>query len=272
MPHKLGRLRRGHDNRFPHYSAMRYAAKKKLIQIPPQEDWSAKMPPNLGMMLNDQLGNCVIACAYHAIQLWTFIITGQMVTQPNTLVRQAYSEVTGYDPNAPLDADGNNPTDQGTNMQDFLKYWLTKGLPVTNQIDPTGRHKLLAFFELDPRNLNDIDLASYETGIVSLGFNVPAYLMESDPPPTVWDLDPSLDNTILGGHCVGRPGFNAPAKSSNIVSWGSHGYSMTDSFWAHTVDEAYALVDPLWIDAKNQTPLGLTKEQCVACMQPIAVG
>ena len=56
-----------------------------------------------------------------------------------------YSAVTGYDPKTPLDADGNNPTDLGTNTRDGLNYRQKTGL-----IDTAGkRHRIGAYVSLE---------------------------------------------------------------------------------------------------------------------------
>lgn len=259
---KLGRLPRKYDQRVPHYSSLRLAAKQ--VKLPDSNDWSAKMPADLGMMLNDQVGDCVIAYCYHAIQVWSFNATGKMLTNADQYVGQAYTEITGWNPDDPT-------TDNGTNVQDALTYWVQTGLPVDPTLVPGGRHKLLAFVELDPRNVHDVSLAAYETGNVCDGWDVPAYIMANAPNiPLLWDLDPDGDNSVDGGHCTGAPGFATSAGRINQISWGSHAYEMTDRFWLSQVDEAYALVDGLWLTQTNATPLGLTVAQLEAAMQAIA--
>lgn len=64
---KLGRLHRTYDARIPHMSAL--VAGQTLPPPPPSVDWTSGMPRNLGMMLNDTLGDCTCAAVYHAIQV-----------------------------------------------------------------------------------------------------------------------------------------------------------------------------------------------------------
>ena len=51
---------------------------------PPSADWT-KGITSWGMMLNDTLGDCTIAGAAHAIQVWT-ANTGSMVTVPDSTI------------------------------------------------------------------------------------------------------------------------------------------------------------------------------------------
>src|SRR5580693_1812272 len=85
--YKLGRLHRTYDSRIPHLSAL--IAGQTLTPPPPAVDWSKGMPANLGMMLNQTLGDCTCAAVYHAMQVWTFN-TGKMVTQPDSDVEKLY--------------------------------------------------------------------------------------------------------------------------------------------------------------------------------------
>src|SRR5579862_7669629 len=93
--YKLGRTARGHDPRIPHFSAL--AAGKVLPPIPPAHDWSTGMPSDLGMMMNDTLGDCTCAAVYHARQVWT-ANTGGIVTEPDSDVEMLYEKACGYKP------------------------------------------------------------------------------------------------------------------------------------------------------------------------------
>ncbi|HEY4152151.1 MAG TPA: hypothetical protein VGM38_02405 [Pseudolysinimonas sp.] len=245
---RLGRQPRERDPRFPHMSAI-MAGRRSLV-MPPPIDWSSKMPPDLGMMLNDQLGDCTCAAIYHLIQLWSFTLAGNMLTEPDAIVERAYQEIDGYVP-------GDPSTDQGGIMQHVMRYWLRNGVPMDD-----GVNKALAVVEVDPQNDIDIANAIIDCGAINIGFNVPAYLMpeNGDPPPMLWDIDPNADNTIVGGHDVIAPGFNG-SMTLTIVSWGLRAYRMTKAFRNKFVSEAYAIADPEWISARGTTPGGLTIDQ-----------
>jgi len=57
--YKLGRRERHFDPRVPHLSAMRMMPGVQLPALQTKLDWAAKLPADLGMMLNDRLGDCV---------------------------------------------------------------------------------------------------------------------------------------------------------------------------------------------------------------------
>ena len=97
---KLGRLHRSYDPRIPHLSAL--LAGKTLPPPPAQVDYTKGMPTNLGMMLNNTLGDCTCAAVYHAIQVWTFNATKgkSMETEPDSDVEKLYELACGYKPSA----------------------------------------------------------------------------------------------------------------------------------------------------------------------------
>lgn len=250
---KLGRRPRTFRPEVPHWSALRMMA-KPLAPIPAKKSWLAGMPPDFGMMLNDQLGDCTCAAIYHARQVWSFNGQGTEDTEPDAEVLATYEQACGYVP-------GDPSTDHGGVEQDVLGYWSNTGIPLA---DGT-RDKLLAWIEIDPRNLDDVRRAIYECGLVYIGFNVPAYLM-SGAVPALWDVDPTADNSIVGGHAIVLPGYSVASASFDLVSWGA-AYRMTEEFFAAFVDEAYALGDQQWINATGQTPLGLSTAALEAQMK-----
>src|SRR5271170_6620209 len=94
--HKLGRLRRSFDPRIPHMSAL--LAGQTLPPPPPSVDYTTGMPPNLGMMMNDTLGDCTCAAYYHALQVWSFDASGKIDTETDNDVEELYEKACGYKP------------------------------------------------------------------------------------------------------------------------------------------------------------------------------
>ena len=88
-PHhfKLGRLLRTYDPRIPHLSALR--AGQTPPTPPASIDYTKGMPANLGMMLNDTLGDCTCAAVYHAIQVWSFNALKKIDTEPDSDVENS---------------------------------------------------------------------------------------------------------------------------------------------------------------------------------------
>lgn len=246
---KYGRLPRTFNPAIPHWSALKMGAAPVIV--PPSCSYTNRLPTYLGAMLNDSLGDCAEAGYGHALQVWSDASGKHELTEPDSAIEALY-ETQGYVP-------GNESTDTGTILQVLLSL-LVKG-PV-----PDGIPKLLAFIELDPTIPADISRATYECGLVYIGFNVPAFLQSLESPGSTWNTEPWSNSNIVGSHCVisagYRPGFR------DIISWGSR-YAMTDAFWAKYVDEAYALVSPEWIEATGRTPLGMTVTQLEAQMAAI---
>lgn len=241
---KLGRMPRSFDPRVPHLSAV--LAGKQPLPPPPSVDWTANMPRQFGMMLNDTLGDCTCAAVYHARQVWSFNASGNEITEPDADVEELYVEACGYNPKAP----GEGP---GGNEQHVLKFLLNKGAPVGT--GGQSRDKIAAFVEVDPRNTDDVKRTINECGVAYIGFNVPQNIMPPNAPsPAVWTVDPA-NSQIVGGHAVVLPGYDSVGPK--VISWGSL-YTMTWQFFATFVDEVYAIADRAWIGAKGTTPGGLS--------------
>jgi len=260
MTRKLGRLPRAHNSSIPHMSAL--MAGKPVPVLPPTVDNASALPADgLGQMLNDTLGDCTCAAVYHAIQVWTAAARGVEITEPDSDVQALYEQACGYNP-----ADPN--TDQGGVEQDVLTFLLKTGAPIQPSPAPRVRHLIAAFVEVDPRMLDDVRAAIYECGVSYIGFNVPAYIMAQEP-PAVWDVDPSADNSIVGGHAVVLTGYDA--SGFDFISWGKK-YRMTFAFFAKFTDESYAIADPSWIEATGKTPGGLTPAALEAQMAALKAG
>ncbi len=254
---KLGRLRRSYDPRVPHYSAL--VAGQTLPPPPTQVDYTNGMPANLGMMLNNTLGDCTCAAVYHALQVWSFNATkGQSIeTEPDGDVEKLYELACGYKPQQ----GGEGP---GGNEQHVLTYLLNKGAPMGPQGQTT--HKITAFVEVDPRNVNDVKSTIADCGLAYIGFNVPQFIVPPNgQPPAVWDVENKGTN-IVGGHAVVLAGYTA--TGARVISWGQY-YTMTWAFFAKYVDEVYAIADTTWINAGGSTPAGLTMAQLEQQMQAL---
>ncbi|MFZ0052755.1 MAG: hypothetical protein WAK96_13350 [Desulfobaccales bacterium] len=246
--YKLGRLHRTYDPRIPHMSAL--LAGQVPTPPPPQKDWTVGMPPNLGMMLNDTLGDCTCAAVYHALQVWSFNVGGTIETQPDGDVEKLYILACGYNPRV----GGEGP---GGNEQHVLTYLLKSGAPMGPQ--GAARNKIAAFVEVDPRITDDVKRTIVDCGVAYIGFNVPQYIVPPPPatPPQVWNLQKDNAN-IVGGHAVALAGYDA--TGARVISWGQY-YTMTWDFFAKYVDEVYAIADSTWIGAKGTTPGGLTLDE-----------
>lgn len=241
MPRPTGRLPRTYNPAIPHLSALAMRGPAPAA-IPVKVDYTEPLPADLGMMLNDQFGDCTMAGLGHAVEVWSRFAGGLERVVSDAAIRRACEEFNAFN---------------GAVEQDVLAQAVTGGFP----LDATGneRTNLTAIFELDPRNPADLRRAIYECGVVYLGLTCPAYLLDGDV-PAVWDVAGPPTND---GHCVVAAGYDQSSGLTRIVSWGAR-YDLTDRFIAAYVDEAYALVSPLWLEAGGSTPLGMTAAELEA--------
>jgi hypothetical protein len=253
---KLGRLARSHDRRIPMLHTL--IGDNGPEPVVPAVDYTKGLPANLGVMKNDSLGDCTCAAYYHAIQVWSFNAEKNIDTEPDADVVDLYEQACGYQPAQ----GGEGP---GGNEQHVLTYILRKGAPYG--LNGQQRHNIVAFVEVDVKNIDNIKRSIHDCGVAYIGFNVPQYIMPpGEEPLKVWDVNPKADNTIVGGHAVVLAGYDA--NGARVISWGEY-YTMTWAFFEKFVDEAYAIADPEWISAKKTTPAGLTIRQLQQAMQAL---
>jgi hypothetical protein len=253
---KLGRLPRAFDPRIPHLSA---AIAGKLQAPPPAavdhtKHATAKLPHDLGMMLNNKLLNCTCAAYYHARQVWSFQTTGAAATVPNSDVELLYEQACGFKPAA----GGEGP---GGVAQHVLRFLHNDGAPLGG-----GKHRerILAYLEVDPRHIDDVKRTIADCGVAYVGLNIPQNVVPKEREvPALWTVDPKKQK-IVEGHAVVLPGYDA--EGAIVISWG-RSYKMTWEFFSKYVDEVYAIADRAWVDAKKQTPGGLSVPELEALMR-----
>jgi hypothetical protein len=190
-----------------------------------------------GMDGNDDAGDCLECAGAHADMLWSANATGTPVSISSAQVIGAYSATTGYDPQT-----GRN--DNGTAWGDFLPRWkIAPGYWGTTIDD---------FCEVDANNQDHFKRAINDLGCLFLGLRLPKSAEDQFDTGQVWT--PTWSR-IKGGHAVlavsyGPDGFK-------VVTW-SRLQPVSWSFVAPYVDEAYACVSPLFLNAKGATKGGLT--------------
>jgi hypothetical protein len=239
---KFGRSKRTFNPAVPHFSALMAGRTATLPPPPPSVNYTTGMPADLGMMLNDNLGDCTCAAYYHARQVWTINAQSKIVTEPDSDVEKLYIQACGYNPKK----SGEGP---GGNEQAVLTYLLKKGAPVGAK--GTQRHKIAAFIEVDPRNTDDVKRTIDDCGVAYIGFPIYTNFKSSD---AVWDYDPSARLTKQG-HAVVLAGYDA--AGAILISWGQL-YRATWAFVNNVVDETYAIADRTWVRSTGKTPGGLS--------------
>jgi len=98
---RLGRTPRAFDPRVPHMSAL--LAGKTLPPPPPLVDYTKGMPLDLGMMLIGTFADCSCVVVYHAIEVWSYIVSNgkNIDTEPDGDVEKLYELACGYNPKTP---------------------------------------------------------------------------------------------------------------------------------------------------------------------------
>jgi hypothetical protein len=179
-------------------------------------DYKAKLPSKIpasvdngkgitwGMLLNAQLGDCYEAALLHALQ----VLTGYTPVDADALA--IYEQVTGYDPTR-TDANGNNPTDQGTYGRQLFDWARAKGLITSYAAVPPNRQAVKAA------------IAAHKVVLCEWALPTGAET-EGD----VWTM-PRSGRTAgsWGGHATVEPGYT-PERNRN-VTWGEEG-TVTPAF------------------------------------------
>jgi hypothetical protein len=179
-----------------------------------------------GLMLNDNLGDCTIACPGHLIQSWT-ASAGKEVTVPDSVILAAYEAWDGY-------VNGNAATDNGGDILTVLQDWQAQGL---------GGFEITASAEINLTQLR-ISQAIYAFGGANCGVALP--LTAQSQVGGTWDVigdgktGPSAPGS-WGLHCTAVVAYNAIGPV--CVTWGQL-QQMTWSFFMNYYDEAHAVISP----------------------------
>jgi hypothetical protein len=209
-----------------------------------------------GTLGNDQWGDCVWAGAAHE-HILTSTVAGAPVAFSDASVLSDYSATTGFDPNA--GPPGQNPTDRGTNVRSALGYRRATGI-----LDAAGkRHRIGAYLQLDVSRIKAGDLsevaeAAYLFGAVGVGIQVPQSAETEFSQHKMWSYVAGSANA--GGHYVP---IVAHRKHVECVTWGRV-QTMGARFLSHYVDEAWAILNPDFLDAQGRSPQGFDIDQLKA--------
>lgn len=219
--------------------------KPELPGAPASIDWTQGVT-DWGMMLNDNLGDCTCAAVGHAIQVWSANVVGfPMQTVTDATVLKLYEDSCGYNP-----ADPN--TDQGGFEIDVLNFWRK---------NPQETHRLLAYADPDPGNVDHIKTSIALFGGVYIGINLP--LTAQQQVGGVWAVtgDPKHDPWAMpgswGGHAVYVCAYDA--EHLTCITWGKQ-QKMTWDWWKTYCDEAHTLLGGWWI-THHKTPSGFDHQQ-----------
>jgi len=250
IDHSANRLGKHPARRDPRTLQLANYLKVDSLTVPLAEvDYGKQLPPNVGMMGNDKIGDCTCAAAGHAIQEWSEVGGKALITIPDSAVLAAYEAISGYDPKDPN-------TDHGANELDVLNYWRKIGI---------GGYQIDAYVGLEPHNPDHIKDAIEIFGNCYIGLALPV----SAQTQLVWTVPPGGPighgaPGSWGGHAVIVVGYDA--RTLTVVTWGKL-QQMTWQFWDNYCDEAYALLcTQLW----TKNPVNLDVAALMADLQAVA--
>jgi len=232
------------------------------LPAPPEEFGHGDALQDYGMLKNDWCGDCVIAGAAHETIVWRKEAHLYYAFDDKCAVGD-YSALTGFDPSQ-TDANGNNPTDQGTDMQQAAEYRRTVGI-----VDSLGwRHRIVAYMALQPGNVAQLVAATYLFDAVGVGIRFPASAQAQFEQGIPWSVVPG--DPIEGGHyvpCVGRRN-----GLLDVITWGAL-HQMSPEFYQANCDEvvAYLTIENL---ISGRTPEGFDLAQLqadLAALKPVPI-
>lgn len=194
-------------------------------------------PSSWGMGGNDVAGDCVFAGAEHEIKLWCAEsgVPALFTEGARGTAIKNYSAFTGYDPDQ-TDDEGNNPTDQGTDVATWLARRRTKGF-----VDANGKaHKIGAYVKLELGNVDQLRYAAYYFDGVGIGINFPEQWMTSfQQGGRTWDKVKRPD--YQGGHYITAVAWRNGMPV--ICTWGAL-VALTLAAYEQVADEVYAYLTP----------------------------
>lgn len=277
---KLGKRPPVHDDRK--LMMAKYAA----ALAPAPTAWN---PPSkevgLGMLLNDSIGDCAIACPLHIIQYCT-AQCGIEFMPTDAMALVGYEAVGGYKP-------GDSSTDGGCVIEDVMRYWQKTGFagyqidayatlavqmsdairksPFTSfwrtAMDQIIAH-LAALYGKAPAASTGLPLwqqqmmdAIYYFGASDIGVALP----ETAQGQADWSVVSTKGKGApgsWGGHSIA---VVAPYDDRivSIQTWGTT-ITATWEFLATYMDEAKLVVGKFLVDSTDNSPLGFNYQQLMA--------
>jgi len=221
----------------------------KLPTVPRLHD-IAHTQTTFPVFKNNDIGDCGVANFGHeTVGLERSSQQREIQLTDDDIVR-AYSAISGYNPET-----GEN--DNGIYLLDGANYFRKVG--VGRQKNGQA-HKILGFAAVDPKDHDEVRLASYLFGGLYIGAGLPNAAAQQIG-RSVWDLtgDARLDRFgSWGGHAMWTPAYDK--NGGQVVTWGQR-QRYTWRWWDTYVDEAYAFVNPDYLRTSGKTPQGYAIDQ-----------
>ena len=224
--------------------------------------------PDWQMFGNNEWGDCVEAMGLHAdIAMSTY--AGNPVTYADGYGVQLYTDVTGFDPNA--GPPGNNPTDNGTEIQTLLEYW--KGTGFTSADGSV--HKIAGYAKFG-NPADEVLLAQVLEvfGCVCVGVSLQQDQETQFGNGQPWDYVPG--DSFIGGHGIALQRRSVGGIGTlHYITWGA-AQKATRAFQYFCAGqgngEAWAVVSADWLEANGDSLEGLDLDQLLSDLQYVPAG
>lgn len=237
-----------------------------LPTAPASHDWSAGPALNAdgleNVLDNDRLGCCTISAGGHIIDQ-TLAASGNPYSPITPAqVQWAYSAATGYDPDAALDARGNNPTDAGADETAVLDWWRDHGFL------EDGSHKILGRANVDATNWPLVTQCCWLFENLYLGISLPDAWVNPFPSENgfTWDVagNPNPDQ----GHAIEACAYG---ETLRIDTWGLLGEMTPDAVAKYCSPPTGELHVVLTEDSINKAslkaPTGFDRDQLLSYLE-----
>ena len=224
-------------------------ASAAALAIPAAISWYQNLSADsLQMYGNDRAGCCTFAAVGNQIICWS-INAGHAMTPNPALIMQGYEQATGYDPQT-------GANDTGCAETDVLSIWQTNGI---------AGNKAAAWTEVDAQNPDHLKLGCWYFGGVYLGLTVTAEAEQQTDAGQPWQL--GWFNSRVGRHAVPMLGYDA--NYLYVGTWGKV-QPIAWNYWQRFGDEAYVVVDSVFLAGTGVSPVGLNLDQMIADQAQVA--
>lgn len=206
---------------LPALGLLNVGSHKPKLRLADYYDASTAPPPPLaiarphpgfgwGMLLNNQLGDCVCAMILHAIESWDLDVNIVPYLFQDADAQLLYEVIGGYVP-------GDPSTDGGCDEGTAMAKWLA-GLPTTSD---NVSHKALVTAAVNPTNLDEVRRAIDEFDGVCDGIGLPVTAQGQ----TEWTVvgnpnsDPNSEPGSWGGHATYTREYDP--DTFGVLTWGT---------------------------------------------------
>lgn len=200
--------------------------------------------------LEQGCGDCGIAGMDHIQMAWNAYAHGKGTSWGNDQVLSLYEYLSGY-------RRGDPATDVGTVLQDNLQFWRTHGI---------GTSKILFYGALRPGSwLRPERIKALQAfGGIYLGLSLPVSAEQAFPGD--WVYVPR--SPLAGGHCMVQLGELLGWHEARLAGWGAVVKAST-GFLQHTIEEAWVIAAPDFIEVNGRNPSGLDIAGIQAAMKEL---